>query len=437
MTLTGIAPPTKQTGTFKSSTLLLIAFATVFFPRILSTLGAPSIINFVHLGVVPIVCTITLCTTKTKDRQQLAIVRELLMGLGGLLMIGFMSATLNGAGFINVVFDFLLAAEPFIFLLAWVSVPMTQTSLRFVLKWFFIFNIFSLLLALLQGATIGISDPMQGVFFFSGSGHVVASSIITTYGLFYFLSARDHPVWLRGLILGGCLMHLILADAKQVMLTLLIGFVILALINMKDIGKAFILLALSVGLIYLFYWAIYTFPALDAFKTWIRPEIYQPDGEATLLKTAGIRIIQENFQSPLNWLFGLGPGHTIDRLGFTVLKDFGHLLTPLGATVSTVSQQVSAAREASWLGDQSSFFSPFWGWAAIWGDLGLLGLGNYLYICSIIWRKICFDDFSKFVMLTVMLHGFIFTQLEEPGYMLFIAMLLSLHWQNRRQHLRT
>ena len=314
---------------------------------------------------------------------------------------------------------------------------MSQTSLRFVLKWFFIFIIFHLILALIQGVTVGISDPMQGVFYFSGSGHVVASSIITTYGLFYFFSARSNPTWLRGIVLGASLLHLVLADAKQVMLTILVSFVILALVNMKDIGKALLLLTLSLGLIYLFYWAIYTFPALAAFQTWIRPELYGPDGEATLLKIAGVRTIHENFQSPLNWLLGLGPGHTIDRLGFSVLRDFGYLLKPLGATTSSVSEQVSIIREASWLGDRSSFFSPFWGWAAIWGDLGILGLGNYLYLCSIVWRKICYDDFSKFVMLTVMVHGFIFTQLEEPGYMLFIAMLLSLHWHSQHNKANT
>ena len=261
---------------------------------------------------------------------------------------------------------------------------------------------------------------------------MVASSIITTFGLFYFLFFFHKPTWRRYLVLSFSLVHLVLADAKQVALTFLLGMVLLALVNLGNIRKAVCFLMVGALLIGSFGWAIYTFPILGAFQTWIRPELYVADGEATLLKTAGIRIILDHYDSALNWLVGLGPGHTVDRLGFTILKQHSYILKPLGATISNVSLEVQAAREASWLGARSSFFSPFWGWAAIWGDLGILGLVSYLHLGVVTWRKLCLDDFLKLVLMTVVIHGFIFTQLEEPAYMLFIATLVGLRWQQRR-----
>jgi hypothetical protein len=84
------------------------------------------------------------------------------------------------------------------------------------------------------------------------------------------------------------------------------------------------------------------------------------------------------------------------------------------------------------LGDQSSLFSPLFGWAGIWGDLGLLGLGTYLYMAILVWRYVCVTDTSKYLMLTVFVFGMIFSQLEEPGYTLIIASMIGLDWQYKQ-----
>ena len=74
-------------------------------------------------------------------------------------------------------------------------------------------------------------------------------------------------------------------------------------------------------------------------------------------------------------------------------------------------------------------FSPLFGWAGIWGDLGLLGLGAYFYLAFLVWKYICVIDLSKYLMLTVFVFGLIFSQLEEPGYTLFVASMIGLSWQ--------
>ena len=96
-----------------------------------------------------------------------------------------------------------------------------------------------------------------------------------------------------------------------------------------------------------------------------------------------------------------------------MLHEYWDLLEPLGATTHASTYAVWAAVGASWLGDQSSMFSPLFGWAGIWGDLGLLGLGVYLYLGYIVWSRFCFDDFSKLLILSIFVTGLIFSQLEE------------------------
>ena len=127
---------------FKSSTLLLTAFSTVFFPRIFDSLGAPSAINFVHFAVVPVTSAFVILQSKSRDRAQHRITKTLLSWLFAFLCVEMISAVLNHAGIINVVLDFLLLCEPLIFLMAIASLPLSQKSVSTFRFWFIIFNFF-------------------------------------------------------------------------------------------------------------------------------------------------------------------------------------------------------------------------------------------------------------------------------------------------------
>jgi hypothetical protein len=427
----------------RSSELVLIAFGTAFFPRVLMMIKVPSPVNFLHFATVPFVCGVVLITARLRDRQQILLSQKILFALSILLTIGFASAFLNDAGVINVILSFLLLAEPFMMILAIVAIPMSPVRLEGFRGWILGFGFFNLLFALVQKFLLkwdtcgcspggwGDGDAIKGVFLNQGSGHVVGASVSVSLAIYYFVTAKEQPMWLRTLVVFASFVQLVVADAKQVILTLVVGFVILAISQMTDIKKLFLYFTGTIIFVIAFTWAIQNIEALSSFNTWIRPEIYGPEGEATKLKFVGIKIIIEHFQSPLNWWLGLGPGHTIDRLGGWMLRDYSNLLSPLGSTQSPVSDAVWVATGKSWLGDQSSMFSPFWGWAAIWGDLGFLGLGMYLYIWYLVWL-FC-DYLSKFLMLTAFINGFIFTQMQEPGYMLFIAGLIGLRFQELRR----
>jgi len=430
-------------GHIKSSRLLLFSFATAFLSRVLDTLGAPSFINLAHFGTIPFAVGVALLTTRTKDRKQIIVCQELLFSLGILLSIELASAIFNDAGLINVILSFLLLAEPFLLLLGLVCIPVSQDGFNEFKEWVFKFIYFNITLSLIQKILVDVgilkattmsvpADNIQGVFYLSGSGHVVSASVSISFGLYYFLSEKNRPLWMRAGVFFAAFMQLLFADAKQVLLVGLVSWLLLIVINLDDIKATFkyIFSAVIVGII--LSWCIENIELFRAFKTWMRPEIYGPQGEATLLKTASYRIILSYFESPLNWLFGLGPGHTVGRLGGWMLEKYSNLLLPLGATIHPASSDAWRAVYSSWIGPASSMFSPLFGWAGIWGDIGLLGIVAYLYVWYIIWRRLCNDTFSKFLIINVFVHGFIFTQMEEPGYMLVIVILIVLPWHEQR-----
>ena len=428
----------KSKGYVTNLKLTLFGLGTALFSRVFTALKIPSVVNFLHFFAIPIACGSVLVNSRSKDRKQLALSKSLLVSLFLLLIVVFASALINQAGIINAVIDYLLLTEPFILILTIVSIPMTADSYRRFRDWILRAALINTLFAYVQKYIFhmeklyGEEDNIKGIFIGQGAGHVIGGSVAMTFAIYYLVNAKDKPLWFRIAILLACLNHIIISDTKQVLVSFIVGYVMLYFITFKNLTKA--ILYLIAGLLFLgvFYWAIYNFDFLSAYKTWIRPELYGPDGEATRLKFATFRIVPQYFHSPLNWWLGLGPGHTIGRLGGWMLTTYWDLFAPLGATIHPASKDIWMAVANSWLGNQSSLFSPLFGWAGIWGDLGLLGLGTYFYMALLIWRKVCLTDTAKYLMLTVFVFGTIFSQLEEPGYTLTVASLIGLDWQYRQ-----
>jgi hypothetical protein len=198
------------------------------------------------------------------------------------------------------------------------------------------------------------------------------------------------------------------------------------------VGKTIkLLLGIMVtGLI--FFWCVQNLEAFNAFTAWARPELYGKNGDAWFTKFYSLKAILAEFKSPANWLFGLGPGHTVSRLGAWFMQDYSLILEPLGATSTSIGIRSREFIDSFWLATGSSLFSPVFSWAGIWGDIGLLGLGGYMYLAYAIWQSFGLDNSLKITLLATLVLGFIFTQLEEPGYMLFLSMLLGLAWHERR-----
>lgn len=434
----------RKTNKISNSNLALFTFGTVFFPRLFTYFGAPSPLNFTHLLFVPISLFAVIATSHIRDKKQANIIHKFIFALGLFLAVMTMSALVNDAGWINLAAQFLLQSQPFIFLLTILGVSFSQTSLIRFRRWLLGFSLFNLVLALAQSILLPIgvyprrggtiADNTAGVFAGErGSAGNYVSCTVSVYFALYFFKFKAVPLWIRSFILFASFYQVYISDSKQVFLALFVGWAMLVMIKFNEPKKLLIyavLVAICAGL---FWWALYNFKFMTPYLNWIsRPELYGADGEATRTKLAAFRLIPEYYHTPLNHLFGLGPGHTVSRLGGWMLKKYAGVLVPLGATLHPVSREVFDVVTEGWIAQESTIFFPLFTWAGMWGDIGIMGLAAYLYIASIIWRKVCVNDFGRFMLLSTGVLGFILTQMEEPGHMLTVTCLLALSWHDRR-----
>ncbi len=439
-----ITDKSKKKANIRNSTLILLAFASAFFPRIIETAGAPSIINFIHFPIVLFTVWVSITTTQNTNRHQIDISWKLISGL--LILLGSMtiSALINDAGAINLAVDFLMLGEPFMIMLTIACATASAKKIKKLQIWLLIFALTNFFLAFIQHnlllfgimspyGNMTLEDSVQGVFFASGAGTYVSSTVSIMVALYFLIDAQKVYLWLRLIGLFAALYQVVISDSKQVFLPILLAWVILSCIEIQNLKKVFIYAVFIIIIIQIFFWCVDNLEAFGAFKNWTeRTHLYALDGEGTQTKIGAFRLIPPYYQSSLNWLFGLGPGHTVSRLGGWIIKEKWDMLAPLGATIHPVSDEIWADYFGTKEASESTMFSPFFGWAGIWGDLGFVGLGAYLYLSSLIWRYICVDNFSKFMLLSIGGFGLIFTQMEEPGYMLTMAMILGLRWQEKK-----
>lgn len=429
----------------KKSTLLIFAFATVFFPRILTYYGAPNPVNFIHFLCIPILTLYFLFTLRTGRTTNNKILKELIYGTFALFLSMAISALINDAGFINLLLQFLISIEPFLFLIALLCLPMAFKIWSRLEKLYLIFASSNLVLALAQSVLIPagvfprrggtIQDNIAGVFVgTSGSaGNYVSCAISLLATLYFFVHFKSYSVWIRTTILLLALFQIQVSDSKQVLLAFSIGALILIIPLIKTPKKA---LPFSIAVLALFIgiaWIYMNFDVglLRPYRNWIEKDgIYSLDGIAIRTKTAAIPIIVSYLKSPLNWLFGLGPGHTVTRLGGWMLEKYSYILVPAGATIHPASEQVSRIFLNTWISQESTIFSPLFTWVGLWGDIGFMGLLAYLSLVNVIWRRLCKTYYSKFLLLSTASFGFILTQMEEPAYMLSVIFMLVLdYWR--------
>lgn len=434
---------TPNTKSIPNTAVILFAFSIAFYVRIITSLTPlPAALNHAHLLLVPAASVAVLMTTRTTNFKQIQITFELLGGIFCLLTVSLASAFLNDAGMINAVFLFLMLGEPFLLLAAVISLPLSAENIHRLRQWVIASSFINMISALIQWPLINAglllangfnaTDGMGGVFFVSGAGNYVSATVSLYFALYYF-TAKESPLWLRLTTCFGAAIQFHLSDAKQVLLAFFLGWLVLTLANLKDLRKFLIHMAIIAFTTAIVIWCIDNVEVFAAFKNYANKQgAYGADGAATQIKLAPFTIIPTYYESVLNWFLGLGPGHTVGRLGGWLLSENWHILSPLGATVHNVSGELWTMVYDNWIAVESTLFSPFFGWAGIWGDLGLLGIGAYLFLGLAVLRNVCVNDLGRFLVFSVAAFGLIFTQMEEPGFMLYCTTLLGLQWHEKQ-----
>jgi hypothetical protein len=420
-------PAVREGGRLSSlSTYLAIAaLAMAMLPRLLTAAGAPALVNFLHFPLT--VGAVLLVAPRMRERDS----KRLVGGVYLLLLVIVSSAFLNAAGVVNAVLDFLLLAEPFLLLLLLTNAAMSPAQLRRFRRALLGIAGIHVVLAYYQYFELGfISDDVKGVFLAQGAGHHVAGAVALTTSAYLLTSTFLPSALLRIALASVCAVVVYFTDAKQVSLVFLASLFLISFqsARLRTIGRR-LSVALLTTAVFVFAAQAYL-PTLVRGAGWGRLENVRV---GLLHKFSVFLLLESHSRSPANWLLGLGPGHTCGRLGELIPEYRAHL-GPLGVTTSPVTAEVIRLRESHFLskkGVGSSLWSPFFFWSGVTGDLGLAGLACVVALWALVWRQ-ARDNLARFLTINALLFGVVFSWLEEPGYMMFLAALLGLRQQESR-----
>ena len=155
-------------------------------------------------------------------------------------------------------------------------------------------------------------------------------------------------------------------------------------------------------------------------------------------KTYGLRIVADHLsENPAGWPFGLGPGNSVSRVALMGMERYLNDDSPiaiLGLSLAPATQQIwqmGAEIAQSWLFSGSSVWTGISSWIALLGDLGLIGLGLYLWMSCRLWSYLKPTRHwqiaaAKSVLLMTCLLGVIYSWLEEPTFTLLAALVVGL-----------
>lgn len=404
------------------STLAIGVLATCFVARPLVVAGAPSVVKFLHFGLVALSTGLMAPRITGKASRRLA---------RGLILLAFViiaSALANGAGAINVLLDFALLSEPLLLLMLLTATPDEALTVESTRRWVYGLGGVHVALAIFQYFVQGLhADDVKGVFLDQGAGHHVGGAVAMTLCAAALFGRSRLPMIIRCLAAIASLAVVFFSDSKQVLAVFIVSLGIFAALNSRRLGTALKILsagAVSVAGIVVAGQTIY--PAL---LVWAKPDVLS---QAIPHKFSVFSLLAAHGEHWWQLLVGMGPGHTVGRLAL-LLPEYWSALSPLGATTSPVTTLIYHANDSNWMSNSttgSSMWALTFFWAGLLGDLGLIGTGVFLWLWMIAWKDVCRDNLSRFFVVNVLVFGIVFAWLEEPGYMLFVTAMLGIGWQD-------
>ena len=162
-------------------------------------------------------------------------------------------------------------------------------------------------------------------------------------------------------------------------------------------------------------------------------------------KIEALYLIARKFQArPAGWFLGLGPGNSISRIAFLAIEE--SVVKPGSPTNLVELRPAPATREllqltaSNWLFSASSVWSGISSWLGLFGDLGFPGIGIYIWICTWLWKNMPRGHSweaaaARAVMVMAGVLGFLFSWLEEPGFMLTVALVVALGLVSGKKHI--
>jgi hypothetical protein len=386
----------------------------------------PQLSNFFHF---PLAVGAVLVTAQSGVLKR-PVAQSLAMGCVALLCLSFVSWLFNTGEILRPFFNWLVFLEPFLIIYALVRVPLPSARERSLWKLALAIPFAQFPLALGQALSRGIGDGVQGTFVGMGAGHHVAGAVALTGTLVCAargLSSDTFRQRLTWLVAGVLLLIVpILADAKQNIAAFLPALFLL-ISTFARFRRTGLIVALPIfGLVLL---VAYSYdPSLQRIvDRTVMSDVTENKQEALAIITHSLSA------TPGSWLFGVGPGNSVSRVALMGMESYLNSDSPvtlLGLGTAPLTREVWGMRTSGSL-LYSSVTSGISSWGGLLGDLGLVGLGFYVWMGWQLWkhtkkRRGWEAAAARAALVMAGILGTIYSWLEEPGFTLMVALIVGL-----------
>src|SRR4029453_7904480 len=242
-----------------------------------------------------------------------------------LLAVTCLSWALNPSELLRPFFAFVLWAEPFALVIMLLADPPRRHEQRILLAWFFALVAIQLPFAIFQATTEGLGDPVRGTLLAPGGGAhllagmgILASIALTTWG---FSRSVVRGVAMTLITLPILIGLPILTDAKQVILSLPIAALVLAVTASSATRRIAYIIPSIVAVLVLFWFV----PAGKIALTFL-----EEAGAGRSGKLVGLEVFRDEQHGSLSgWAFGVGPANGLSRAAYLTDPTFGREGSPL------------------------------------------------------------------------------------------------------------
>jgi hypothetical protein len=387
----------------------------------------PQLSNFFHF---PLAVGAALVAAQSGVPQR-PVARSLAIGCIALLCLSIVSWIFNTGEILRPFFNWLVLLEPFLIIYALVRVPLPPARERFLWKLALAIPFAQFPLALWQAFPKGIGDHVQGTFVGMGAGHHVAGAVALTGTLVCAargLSSTSLGQRLAWLVAGVLLLIVpILADAKQNIAAFLPAFILLMSMFVRG-RKTGLIVALAIFVLALLTASTY-YPSLQVIGDPTKITDARSAKEQSL-----VAIARQLSATPGGWLFGVGPGNSVSRVALMGMEPYLNLDSPvalLGLSAAPLTREIWGMDTVRGATGRSSVMKGWYSWAGLFGDLGLVGLGLYLWMASQLWLHLKTyrrweTAAARAALVMAGALGMMFNWLEEPGFTLMVALIVGL-----------
>jgi hypothetical protein len=413
---------------FSSIYWVVIAIMAATLSRVAVAFGAPHFLNFVHFPLVVGAFVVTLLKGHTSRPA-----RAIGNCLGVFLVVNVASWLINDGELLRPVLNWLVLMEPFLLLYVLLATPVTARTSSLLWKVLLAICFVQVPLGAWQFLTVSRGNPdlIQGSFIGSGTGAHVAGAV-TLLGFLILLcrGAASSVPHVKTVCFAAAVPLIglaVIADAKQ-SIYCFIPALLFAIVSIKGVHLLKVVLPiLFLGL--LLYASFYFYRPLQKIEQ--RGLVSHGLQGKT---SAFLSIVSAMSETPTGLLVGIGPGNSVSRVALMTPDaqlDGTSAISALDLKTAPLTRELLDISYHNWLWKSSSVWSPECSWFGLFGDLGFVGVGVYLWMLWLAWKIAgrqggWLSASAKGSLIALASLGGVYTWLEEPSFTLLVALLIGL-----------